>query len=95
LSILSILSESLLYGASAKNEPQMNADERRFIVPGLYLNRRRTGSLRAQGVGLSQWRHSFSKVPYFDSGMVQVGGLYGGCADVLDSMILIHFINVW
>ncbi len=29
--------------ASAKNEPQMNADERRFIVPGLH--RRGAGSL--------------------------------------------------
>ncbi len=31
-----ILSEPLLAGASPKNEPQMNADERRFIVPGLH-----------------------------------------------------------
>jgi len=33
-------------GASAKNEPQMNADERRFIVPG--LNLRGAGSMLAQ-----------------------------------------------
>ena len=26
----------LMSGTPAKNEPQMNADERRFIVPGLY-----------------------------------------------------------
>ncbi len=32
LSILLILSESLPFGASAKDEPQMNADERRFVV---------------------------------------------------------------
>ncbi len=23
-------------GAPAKNEPQMNADERRFVMPGMY-----------------------------------------------------------
>ncbi len=34
-------------GAPAKNEPQMNADERRFIVPGLCLNWRGAGSLSA------------------------------------------------
>jgi hypothetical protein len=33
-------------GASAKNDPQMNADERRFIVPGLYMNLCSMGSLR-------------------------------------------------
>jgi hypothetical protein len=32
LSILLIPFEPLLSGASAKNEPQMNADERRFVV---------------------------------------------------------------
>ncbi len=37
-------------GARAKNEPQMNADERRFVAPGLHW--RGAGSLRA---GLRQW----------------------------------------
>ncbi|VVB91239.1 Uncharacterised protein [uncultured archaeon] len=63
LFILLILSESLLSGAPAKNEPQMNADERRFIVPGLY--RRGTGSLPVQGTGLRQWGRSSMKGLYF------------------------------
>jgi hypothetical protein len=59
LSILLILSAYLLSGAPAKNEPQMNADERRFIVPGLYVNRRGMGSLSAQRTGLRQWGRPF------------------------------------
>jgi hypothetical protein len=45
-------------GASRKNEPQMNADERRFVVPGMCLNERGAGSMRlaAQEVGMRQWR---------------------------------------
>ena len=38
-------------GASAKNEPQINADKRRFIVPGLH----NTCSLPA---GPRQWKRS-------------------------------------
>jgi len=37
-SILFILSESLLSGASAKNEPQMNAEKRRLIASELSQN---------------------------------------------------------
>ncbi len=39
--------------ACAKNEPQMNADKRRFVVPGLY--KCGAGSLPA---GLCQWRRA-------------------------------------
>jgi hypothetical protein len=41
----------------ARNRTANERDERRFIVPGLYLNRRRIGLLPAQEVGLRQWRH--------------------------------------
>ncbi len=85
LFILLILSEPLLYSASAKDEPQMKAprvtplegvstyalrsirvrgvenpqgfgiDERRFIVPGLYVSWRGAGSPPA---GLRLWRRA-------------------------------------
>jgi hypothetical protein len=66
--------DKLMSGALAKNEPQMNADEGRFIVPGLY--QRRTGSLRAQGMGLRQWRRSERRGwLYLDSRRAQEGGV--------------------
>ncbi len=40
-------------GVSAKNEPQMNADERRFVVPGVSTQE---GLARAQRAWQRQWR---------------------------------------
>ena len=45
--------ELFISSTSAKNKPQMNADERRFIVPGLHW--RGAGSLPAW---LRQWRRA-------------------------------------
>jgi hypothetical protein len=71
--ILSILSESLLYGARAETKPQMNADERRFIVPGLY--RRGAGSLPA---GLRQWWRAEGRGLGIGERGAQKGGRFGG-----------------
>jgi hypothetical protein len=34
----------------SKNEPQMNADERRFVAPGMCLDGRGAGSLRLEAL---------------------------------------------
>jgi len=38
-------------GASAKTEPQMNADERRFVAPWMCINWRGAGSMRLAARG--------------------------------------------
>jgi hypothetical protein len=75
--------ELFISGASAKKEPQMNADERRFNVPGLY--RRGAGSLPA---GLCQWRRTEGRGLGVGERGAQVGWVLGG-------MIFPYFINVW
>ncbi len=58
----------IMSGAPAKNEPQMNADERRFIVPGLCLNQRGAGSLRAQKRDYASGGESLREERIFASG---------------------------
>ncbi len=64
--------EGLMSGTSEKNEPQMNADERGFVAPGLG---RGAGSRAA---GMREGRRSSRRTPYFCWRAAQEVGVSGG-----------------